>query len=52
VTRLLRAVGPAKEADETDEMKHELRRATFDRKVYNERRKERISRSRGARPSG
>ncbi|MCA1964963.1 MAG: hypothetical protein LDL31_13540 [Prosthecobacter sp.] len=39
VTRLLRAVGAVKEADTADEIKHELRRATFDRKVYNERRR-------------
>ena len=40
VARLLRAVGAVKEAATADEIKHELRRATFDRKVYNERRKE------------
>lgn len=40
VTRLLRAVGAVKEAEKADEIKHELRRATFDRKVFNERRKE------------
>ena len=40
VTRLLRAVGAVKEADAAEQAKHELRRTTFDRMVYNERRKE------------
>ena len=52
VTRLLRAVGAAKEAEAADQMKHELRRATFDRKVYNERRKEAYQPIEGAAPSG
>lgn len=52
VTRLLRAAGGAKEADTADEIKHELRRATFDRKVYNERRKEAYQPIEGAAPTG
>jgi predicted AAA+ superfamily ATPase len=52
VARLLRAVGAGKEADEADEIKHELRRATFDRKVYNERRKEAYQAIEGAAPTG
>lgn len=51
-TRLLRAVGAVKEAEETDELKHELRRATFDRKVYNERRKEAYQPIEGTAPAG
>ena len=51
-TRLLRAVGAVKEAEETDELKHELRRATFDRKVYNERRKEAYQPIEGTSPTG
>jgi predicted AAA+ superfamily ATPase len=52
VTRLLRAVGAVKEADAADEIKHELRRATFDRKVYNERRKEAYQPIEGTAPTG
>jgi predicted AAA+ superfamily ATPase len=52
VTRLLRAVGAVKEADTADEIKHELRRATFDRKVYNERRKEAYQPIEGTAPTG
>jgi predicted AAA+ superfamily ATPase len=52
VARLLRAVGSAKEAETADEIKHELRRATFDRKVYNERRKEVYQAIEGAAPTG
>jgi predicted AAA+ superfamily ATPase len=52
VTRLLRAVGSVKEAETADEMKHELRRATFARKVYNERRKEVYQAIEGAAPTG
>ncbi|MBW7893701.1 MAG: ATP-binding protein [Opitutaceae bacterium] len=52
VARLLRAVGAGKEADEADEIKHELRRASFDRKVYNERRKEAYQPIEGAAPAG
>ncbi len=52
VTRLLRAVGAVKEADAVDLSKHELRRATFDRMVYNERRKEAYQPIEGAAPSG
>lgn len=52
VTRLLRAVGAVKEAEEADTTKHELRRATFDRKVFNERRKEAYQPIEGAAPSG
>lgn len=52
VARLLRAVVAVKEADEADAIKHELRRATFDRKVYNERRKEAYQAIEGAAPAG
>ena len=52
VTRLLRAVGAAPQAQAADEIKHELRRATFDRRVYNERRKEAYQPIEGAAPSG
>jgi predicted AAA+ superfamily ATPase len=52
VARLLRAVSAGKEADAADEIKHELRRATFDRKVYNERRKEAYQPIDGGAPSG
>lgn len=52
ITRLLRGVGAGKHADEADEIKHELRRATFDRKVYNERRKEAYQAIEGAAPTG
>lgn len=52
VTRLLRAVGAAKEADTADEIKHELRRASFDQKVSNERRKEAYQPIEGAAPAG
>lgn len=52
MTRLLRAVGAVKEADTADEIKHELRRATFDRKVYNERRKEAYQPIEGTAPTG
>lgn len=52
VTRLLRAAGAAKEADTADEIKHELRRATFDRKVFNERRKEAYQPIEGTAPAG
>src|SRR5205814_1931294 len=49
---LLRAAGAAKEAETADEIKHELRRATFDRKVYNERRKEAYQPIEGSAPAG
>lgn len=52
VSRLLRAVSSGKEADSVDEIKHELRRATFDRRVYNERRKEAYQAIEGTAPSG
>jgi len=52
VARLLRAVSAGKEAEEADAIKHELRRATFDRKVYNERRKEAYQAIEGAAPTG
>lgn len=52
VTRLLRAVAAGKEAERADELKHELRRATFDRKVYNERRKEAYQPIEGGAPTG
>jgi predicted AAA+ superfamily ATPase len=52
VTRLLRAVGAVQEAESADEIKHELRRATFDRKVYNERRKEAYQPIEGSAPAG
>lgn len=52
ITRLLRGVGAGKHADAADEIKHELRRATFDRKVYNERRKEAYQAIEGAAPAG
>lgn len=52
VTRLLRAVGAVSQADTADEIKHELRRATFDRKVYNERRKEAYQPIEGTAPTG
>ena len=52
VVRLLRAVGAAPQAETADEIKHELRRATFDRKVYNERRKEAFQPIEGAAPAG
>jgi predicted AAA+ superfamily ATPase len=52
VARLLRAVGAGREADAADEIKHELRRVTFDRKVYNERRKEAHQAIEGATPTG
>lgn len=52
IARLLRAVGAVKEAEAADEIKHELRRATFDRKVYNERRKEAYQPIEGAAPIG
>jgi predicted AAA+ superfamily ATPase len=52
VARLLRAVGAVKEAEAADEIKHELRRATFDRKVFNERRKEAYQAIEGAAPTG
>ncbi|WP_395740335.1 Swt1 family HEPN domain-containing protein [Prosthecobacter sp.] len=51
-TRLLRSIGAVKEADTADEIKHELRRATFDRKVYNERRKEAYQPIEGTAPTG
>ena len=43
---------PRREAQAADEIKHELRRATFDRRVYNERRKEAYQPIEGAAPSG
>lgn len=52
VARLLRAVGAVKEAEAADESKHELRRLTFDRKVYNERRKEAYQPIEGTAPTG
>lgn len=52
VARLLRGVSAGKEADAVDEIKHELRRATFDRRVYNERRKEAYQAIEGAAPTG
>ncbi|MBX3751087.1 MAG: DUF499 domain-containing protein [Opitutaceae bacterium] len=52
VARLLRAVGAGKEAEAADEIKHELRRASFDRKVYNERRKEAYQPIEGGAPAG
>lgn len=52
VVRLLRAVGAGKEAEAADEIKHELRRASFDRKVYNERRKEAYQPIEGTAPAG
>jgi predicted AAA+ superfamily ATPase len=52
VTRLLRAVGAVQQAESVDEAKHELRRATFDRKVFNERRKEAFQPIEGTAPAG
>jgi predicted AAA+ superfamily ATPase len=52
VTRLLRAVGAVQQAESADEIKHELRRATFDRKVFNERRKEAYQPIEGSAPVG
>lgn len=50
--RLLRAVGAVSEAEEIDQMKHELRRATMDRRVYNVRRKEAYQPIEGTTPAG
>lgn len=52
VARLLRAVGAVSQAEAADEIKHELRRATFDRRVYNERRKEAYQPIEGTTPTG
>ena len=52
VTRLLRAVGAVKESEESDELKHELRRTVFSQKVHNERRKEAYQPIEGTAPTG
>lgn len=52
MVRLLRAVSAGKEADAIDEIKHELRRVSMDRRVYDERRKEAYQPIDGAAPAG